>query len=110
MLPPIIPNLLSTYGLVGARAYFRAHTVQATAIAFAAANNTVAVDTAHTILLEKHCTMFLQRAFGVNLDGTSIQDQAILQEQSKKYKSVKTVEQYQDMIQCLSNWGDDVFL
>jgi hypothetical protein len=107
MLPSIIPNPLPTDCLVGARAYVRARAAHATAIAFAAAHDAVAVDTAHTMLLEKICTIFLQRALGINPNSISIEDQALLSEQAKKYQSVKTVEQYQDMIWCLSNWGDD---
>jgi hypothetical protein len=68
-----------------------------------AANNAAAVVTAHSMLLEKHCKMFLQRAIGINPNGTPIQDQTLLPEKSKKYKSGKTVVQYQDIIQYLSN-------
>jgi hypothetical protein len=86
MLPSIIPNPLPTNGLGGARAYVRACTVLATAIASAAAKDAAAVKTTHTMLLEKHCKMFLQRAIGINPNGTPIQDQTLLPEKSKKYK------------------------
>jgi hypothetical protein len=69
MLLPIIPNLLPTDGPGGARAYVRARAVQAAAIASTAAKDAAAVKTTHTMLLEKHCKMFLQRAFGINPGG-----------------------------------------
>jgi hypothetical protein len=110
MLRAIIPNLLPTNGPGGDRAYVRACAAQAPAIASTAAKDAAVVDTTHSMLLEKHCMMFLQRAFGINSDGMPIQDKTLLLEQLKKYKSVKrTVAQYQEMIWCLSNWGDDDF-
>ncbi len=69
MLLPIIPNPLPTNGLGGARAYVRACTVLATAIASAAAKDAAAVDTTHSMLLEKHCKTFLQRVFDINPNG-----------------------------------------
>jgi hypothetical protein len=54
--------------------------------------------------------MFLQRAFGINPDGTAITDASMLPGNLKKYKSVKTVEQYEDIIHVLNGWGDDVVL
>jgi hypothetical protein len=111
MLLPVVPNPEPTDGVVGgARAYFRACALQAATIGSAAANDAAAVDTAHSILLEKHGAMFLQKAFGINTDGTPFQDEALVPPQEKKYKSVKTVQQYEDMILCLSFWGDDDFL
>jgi hypothetical protein len=53
--------------------------------------------------------MFLQRAFGINPDGTTV-DQAVLPNRLKRYKSVKTVEQYNDMVRCLTHWGEDEYL
>ncbi len=54
--------------------------------------------------------MFLQRAFGINPDGTAITDASMLPGKLKKYKSVKTVKQYEDIIRVLNNWGDNVVL
>jgi hypothetical protein len=53
--------------------------------------------------------MFLQRAFGIKPDGMAV-DQALLPDRLKKYKSVNTVDQYNDMVQCLSHWGEDEYL
>jgi hypothetical protein len=53
--------------------------------------------------------MFLQRAFGINPDGTAV-DQAVLPDRLKKYKSVKTIKQYNDMVLCLTYWGEDEYL
>jgi hypothetical protein len=50
---------------------------QAAAIATAAANDAATISSAASIILNKHCTMFLQRAFGINPDGTAV-DQAVL--------------------------------
>ncbi len=37
-------------------------------------------------------------------------DQVLLPDHLKKYKSVKTVDQYNDMVWCLSHWEDDEYL
>ena len=65
---------------------------------------------AHTSIVAKHCKMFLQRAFGINFDGTVITDVSPLPKKMKKYKSVKTVDQYSDMICVNTNWGDEAVL
>jgi hypothetical protein len=54
--------------------------------------------------------MFLQCAFGINPDGTAITDALLLPGKLKKYKSVKTVEQFDEIIRVLNNWGDDAVL
>jgi hypothetical protein len=54
--------------------------------------------------------MFLQRAFGINPDGTAITDASMLPGKLEKYKSVRTVEQYKDIIRVLTNWGDNAVL
>jgi hypothetical protein len=54
--------------------------------------------------------MFLQRAFGINPDGMAITDASMLPGKLKKYKSVKTVEQYDEVIHVLTNWGDNAVL
>jgi hypothetical protein len=79
-------------------------------IATAAANDAAAVKTAHAIIIKKHCTMFLQQAFGINPNGMAIVDQALLPDHVKKYKSIKTVDQYNNMVRCLTHWGDDEYL
>jgi hypothetical protein len=53
--------------------------------------------------------MFVQRAFGINPNGMAV-DQALLPDRVKKYKSVKSINQFNDMIRCLTHWGDDEYL
>ncbi len=101
VVPPAIPNPIK--GAVGAATFLQAHASQAAAIATAAANNAAAVNTAHAIIIEKHCTMFLQQAFDINPNGMAIMDKALLPDCVKKYKSVKTVSQYNDMVWCLTH-------
>jgi hypothetical protein len=90
VVPPDVPR--SVEGSVGAAAFLQVRATQAAAIANAAANDAAAVSSAHNIILDKHRTMFLQRAFGINPDGTAV-DQAVLPGRLKKYKSIKTVDQ-----------------
>jgi hypothetical protein len=54
--------------------------------------------------------MFLVRAFGINPDGTPIIDPSLLPEKLKTYKSVKSVEHYNYIIEVLTNWGDEAVL
>ncbi len=54
--------------------------------------------------------MFLVHAFGINPDGTAITDPSLLPEKLKTYKSVKSVKQYNYIIEVLTNWGDDAVL
>jgi hypothetical protein len=82
---------------------------QAAAIATAVANDAAAVNSAHNIIIKKHCTMFLQRVFSINPNGTAV-DQALLPNRVKKYKSIKSVDQYSSMVWCLTHWGDDEYL
>jgi hypothetical protein len=100
VVPPAIPR--SVKGAVGAAAFLQVRATLAAAIANAAANDAVAVSSAHGIILDKHCTMFSQHAFGINPDGTA-GDQAVLLNRLKKYKSFKTVNQYNDMVLCLTH-------
>ena len=85
VVPPAVPR--SIKGAVGAAAFLQVRATQAAAIANAAANGAAAVSSAHSIILKKHCTMFLQCAFGINPDGTAV-DQAVLPNRLKKYKCV----------------------
>ncbi len=85
VVPPAVPR--SVEGTVGATAILQVRANQAAVIASATANDAAAVSSAHTVILEKHRTMFLQRAFGINPDGTAV-DQAVLPNRLKKYKSV----------------------
>ncbi len=80
-MPPAIPN--SVEGTVGAAAFLQAHATQAAAIATTAANNAAAISSTHNIIIDKHCKMFLQRAFGIKPNGTAV-DQALLPDHLKK--------------------------
>jgi hypothetical protein len=83
---------------------------QAAAFAREAAADAQDFNNAHASIVAKHRKMFLQRAFGINPDGTAITDASLLPGKLKKYKSVKTVEQYEDIIRVLNNWGDNAVL
>jgi hypothetical protein len=106
-VPPAIPR--SVKGAVGAAAFLQVRATQAAAIANATANDAAAISSAHGIILDKHRTIFLQRAFGINPDGMAL-DQAVLPDRLEKYKSIKTVDHYNDMVLCLTHWGEDKYL
>jgi hypothetical protein len=107
VVPPAVPS--SVEGAVGAAAFLQVRATQAAAIANAAANDAAAVNSAHGIILNKHCTMFLRCAFDINPDGTAL-DQAVLPDHLKTYKSVKTIDQYNDIVLCLTHWGEEEYL
>ncbi len=107
-MPPAVPS--SVQDAIGAAAFLQVCVTQAAAIATATANDAAAVSSTHNIIIEKHCSMFLQGAFGIKPNVTAVDDQALLSNCLKKYKSVKTVDQYNNMIQCLSHWGEDEYL
>jgi hypothetical protein len=107
VVPPAVPS--SVEGMVGATAFLQLRATQAAAIATTTANDAAAVSSAHNIIIDKHHTMFLQHAFGIKPDGMAV-DQALLPNHLETYKSVKTVDQYNDMIRCLGHWGDDEYL
>ncbi len=69
----------------------------------------VDINNAHNVFLSQHRKMFLASAFGVNPDGTSIAP-SLLPQKLKRYKSIKSVAQYNYIIELLKNWGDDTFL
>jgi hypothetical protein len=58
-------------------------------------------------LLLPNPKMFLACAFGINPDGTPITNPSLLMEKLKTYKSVKSVEQYNYIIEVLTNWGNN---
>jgi hypothetical protein len=107
----VVPTAVSrsVEGAVSADAFLQVRATQAAVIANAAANDAVAVSSAAGIILDKHRTMFLQCAFGINPDGMAV-DQAVLPNHLKNYKSVKTAKQYNDMVRCLTHWGEDEYL
>jgi hypothetical protein len=92
--------------VVGAATFHQVCATQAAAIATAAANDAAAVSFAHNIIIDKHCAIFLQCVFGIKPNGMAV-DQALLPDCLKKYKSIKTVDQYNNMVRCFSHWGDD---
>jgi hypothetical protein len=47
--------------------------------------------------------------FGINPDGTAV-DQAVLPDHLKKYKSIKTINQYNNIVLCLTHWGEVEYL
>jgi hypothetical protein len=81
--------------------------IQAAAVARDAAADAADINNAHATIVAQHREMFLVRAFGINPDGTAITDPSLLLEKLKTYKSVKSVEQYDYIIEVLSNWGDN---
>ncbi len=107
VVPPAVPRFVK--GTVSDAAFLQVHAAQAAAITNTAANDAAAVSSAHGIILDKHRTKFLQRAFGINLDGMAV-GQAVLPNHLEKYKSVKTVNQYNDMVLCLTHWEEDEYL
>jgi hypothetical protein len=104
VVTPAIPR--SIEGAIGAATFLQVCATQAAAIANAAANDAAAVSSAHGIILDKHHTMFLQCAFSINPDGAAV-NQTVLPDCLKKYKSAKTVNQYNNMVLCLTHWGED---
>jgi hypothetical protein len=101
VVPPATPNFVK--GTVGASAFFQVFATQAAAIATATAtNDAAAISSAHNMIINKHCTMFLKHAFGIKPDGMAV-DQALPPDCVKKYKSVKTVDQYNNMVRCLTH-------
>jgi hypothetical protein len=105
---PPIPNTIdsSQDGRRGPRAVLQQRANQAAVVAREAAADADALESAHVIIEAKHREMFLRRAFGINPDGTPIANIGPI----KPYKSVKTVDQYNDIVRCLTHWGDDNFL
>jgi hypothetical protein len=107
VVPPAVRR--SVEGVVGAAAILQVQANQAAAIANTAANDAAAISSANSIILKKHRTIFLQRAFGINPDGTAV-DQTVFPNHQKKYKSIKTIKQYNNMVRCLTYWGEDEYL
>ena len=91
-------------GVVGAARQRAAH---AHAVAAHASQDANEIDSALIVLCQHHKKLFLQKAFGLNLDGTKITDPSLLPIKVKKYNAVKSVDEYNYMIHCLLNWGED---
>jgi hypothetical protein len=84
--------------------------IQAAAVARDAAADAADINNAHATIVAQHRKMFLARAFGINPYGTAIIVLSLLPEKLKTYKSVRSVEQYNYIIEVLSNWGDNAVL
>jgi hypothetical protein len=85
--------------------------IQAAAVARDVVADAANINNAHTTIVAQHRKMFLTRAFSINPDGTpTIIDPSLLPDQLKTYKSVKSVEQYNYIIEVLTNWGDEAVL
>ena len=109
--PPIPSGILRGAGLRGPRAVLQQRADEAAAIAREAAADADALNNAHVVIEAKHRQMFLQRAFGINVDGTPIvASPGSSLGEIKTYKSIKTVQQYEDIICILTHWGDEAIL
>ncbi len=62
------------------------------------------INNAHNVILSQHCKMFLASAFGINPNGTPIAP-SLLPQKLKRYKSVKSVAQYNYIIEILKKLG-----
>lgn len=56
------------------------------------------------VLREKHRTVFLARAFGIDANGNPVDSSDV---PTKKDRSAKSVEVHKEMIRVLTNWGND---
>jgi hypothetical protein len=91
-------------GALGAAQQREAH---AHALAADATQDANVTETALVALRAKHRKIFLMKAFGINPDGTKILDPSLVPENIPSYRTVKSVEQYTEMVHILSSWGDD---
>lgn len=58
-----------------------------------------------------HRRIFLRKAFGIGVDGVPIpRVEEVNGYPTKSYKCVKSVEQYNQIVTVLKNWGDDDFI
>ena len=65
---------------------------------------TDAVTDALGVLRERHKTVFLARAFGIDANGNPVDSSDV---PTKKDRSAKSVDVHKEMIRVLSNWGND---
>ncbi len=86
------------------------HVVQAERVPREVAADAQEMRKAHATIVSQHQKMFLQTAFGINPDGTPITDPSLCLDKLKKYNSVKSVEQYNKMINIITKRGDDAVL
>jgi len=92
-------------------AVFKQCAAQAMAAADEAVADTSRINSAHAEIVDQHRKLFLAKAFRVNPDGTAITNPALLlTDKTPEYNSVKSVEQYDYIIHCLTHWGDNSML
>jgi hypothetical protein len=92
-------------------ALFTECAAQAMAAADEAVADAAKINRAHAEIVAQHRKLFLAKAFRINPDGTPITNPALLlTTKAPEYNSVKTVQQYNYIIHCLKNWGDNAVL
>ena len=92
-------------------AVFKQCAAEAMAAADEAAADAARINNAHAEIVNQHRKLFLAKAFRINPDGTKITNpSAFLVGDPPSYNSVKSVDAYNDIVYCLSNWGDDAIL
>jgi hypothetical protein len=91
-------------------AVFKRCTTQALAAADEAAAGAARITSAHVEIVNQHHKLFLAKAFRINPDGTKITNPSafLLVGDPPAYHSVKSVEHYNEIVHCLTNWGEDV--
>ncbi len=77
-------------------------TVQAERVARESAADAQEMKNAHATIVSQHQKMFLQTAFGTNPNGTPITDPSLCPDKLKKYNAVKSVEQYNEIINIIT--------
>ena len=75
-------------------------------------DNAEAHANAHAIVMEQHWAFFVKEGFGVDLAGKLFEgdDDALGADYRSKHKKMTTVEQYNFIICCHLNWGDNEVL
>jgi hypothetical protein len=102
--PSIPVESLDVGGALGAA---RLREANSRTFANAATQDAVDIESALLAFRAKHKKLFLLKGFGINPDGTAIADRSVVPNTIPTYHSVKTVAQYNKMIDVLSNWSDD---
>jgi len=93
-------------------ALFNRCAAQAMAAADEAAADAERIKRAHAEMVNVHRKLFLAKAFRIDPDGTKITNPSafLLVGDPPAYNSVKSVENYNEIIHVLTNWGDDLKL
>jgi hypothetical protein len=107
---PIIDGTGGPVASLEARvAIFKRCAAQAMAAADEAAADAARINNAHAEIVNQHRKLFLAKAFCINPDGTNITNPSafLVVEDPPSYNSVKSVEHYNEIVHCLTNWGGD---